>query len=110
MTRVLPEYVGKGKPTNGQAETGKLLTEPSTVSLDSTHFRILLALLESGSLNDLAILVTNGLAAVEHLDPRSGLGISVEVFALDLLDTVTASRLGRGDRLDVILALSHLDR
>lgn len=47
----------------------RALTEPSTVGLDSTHFRFLLALLESGGLNDLAILVTNGLAAVEHLDP-----------------------------------------
>lgn len=59
------------------------VAEPATVRLDATHLvaHFLLGLLKRGGLDDLAVPVADGFAAVEHFDARGGFGIAVEVFA-----------------------------
>lgn len=54
------------------------VAEPSSVGLDAAGGRLLA--LERGGLDDLAVLVAHGLAAVQHLLARGILGGNVEVF------------------------------
>ena len=70
------------------------LTEPPPVGLHPPRLRLILPLLERRRLDDLAVLVADGLAAVQHLQSRDLLRIAVEVLALDLLDV--RRRRGRG--------------
>jgi hypothetical protein len=57
------------------------VAEPAAIGLDATRESLLLALLESGRLDDLAVAVTNGLSAVQHLQARRRLRISVKRLA-----------------------------
>lgn len=64
--------------------TGRIQrTKPSTVRLDSSRLSFVFAFLKSSSLDDLPILVTDGLSAVKHFDSADLLGIAVEIFAFN---------------------------
>lgn len=60
-------------------------TKPPPVRLYSPWLRLVLSLLERGSLYDPAVPVADGLAAAEHLETAHGFGIMIEVLSLDLL-------------------------
>ena len=61
-------------------------TEPPSVRLHAAWCCLIFAFLERSRLDDLAILVPDGLAASEHLRARDLFRIAVEVLALDFLD------------------------
>jgi len=58
-------------------------TEPAAVGLDAAVRRLVLALLEGGSLDNLAIPVADSFAAGQELLLARALGIDVEVLAWD---------------------------
>jgi len=71
------------------------LTKPPAIRLNSARLCLVFALLEGSSLDDLSVLVTNGLAPALHLKSSNLLGIVVEVLPLDLLQRDLGPR-GRG--------------
>ena len=82
-------------------------TKPPPVRLNPPRLRLILSLLESCSLDDLARLVADGFAAIEHLETTDCLRIVVEVLPFDLFDMYTGRRGARFGRSRTLLGGSH---
>ena len=62
-------------------------TEPPPIWLHPSWLRLIFALLERRSLNNLAIGVPDWLSAVKHLESAGLLRIAIEIFSFDPLES-----------------------